>query len=203
MNLQELIEATDVKDIKIEKKTYKKGESVHSPSDICEGLFMVDSGVLRVFIISPEGREITLYRLGKGELCLFSASCAFNAVSFDIFIEAADNCILERLSVGSYQKIKDHPLVAATVNETFAQRMQSVIGLVNDILWNSMDTRILNYLRSESELQKSKNLKITHETIANNLGTAREVVSRVLKYLEREGRLQLSRGEVTLLSDPD
>ena len=203
MNLTELIEKTGVRDINIEKKTYKKGESVHSPSDICEGLFMVESGVLRVFIISPEGREITLYRLGKGELCLFSASCAFNAVSFDIFIEAADDCVLERLPVGSYQKIKEHPLVAKTVNDTFARRMQSVIGLINDILWNSMDSRILNYLRSESEIQNSRILKITHETIANNLGTAREVVSRVLKYLEREGYLKLSRGELTLLSYPD
>ena len=164
---------------------------------------MVESGVLRVFIISPEGREITLYRLGKGELCLFSASCAFNAVSFDIFIEAADDCVLERLPVGSYQKIKEHPLVAKTVNDTFARRIQSVIGLINDILWNSMDSRILNYLRSESEIQNSRILKITHETIANNLGTAREVVSRVLKYLEREGYLKLSRGELTLLSYPD
>ena len=198
MNLRELLDKAGIKGIDTEIKRFAKGESVHSPSDVCEGLFWIKSGALRVFIISPEGREITIYRLDEGELCLFSASCVFNNASFDIYIEAAVDSELERLSAGNYKKIKDNPVIASYVNDSFAQRMSSVLELVNDILWNSMDTRIMNYLKSESELEGSESLKLTHETIANNLGTAREVVSRVLKYLEREGKVKLSRGRITI-----
>lgn len=190
-----------IENIPIEVRTYEKGVLLHSPLDACEGLFFVNSGCLRVYILSPEGREVTLYRLQEGELCLFSASCVFQNINFDIYIEAEIGSTIEVISIAEYRKLQDNPAFVNYVNDIMARRMNQILQLLNDILWNRMDQRILNYLKEEAQIQESRELTITHERIANHLGTAREVVSRVLKYLETNQQLVLKRGKIQLLDE--
>lgn len=190
-----------IENIPIEVRTYEKGVLLHSPLDACEGLFFVNSGCLRVYILSPEGREVTLYRLQEGELCLFSASCVFQNINFDIYIEAEIESTIEVISIAEYRKLQDNPAFVNYVNDIMARRMNQILQLLNDILWNRMDQRILNYLKEEAQIQESRELTITHERIANHLGTAREVVSRVLKYLETNQQLVLKRGKIQLLDE--
>lgn len=190
-----------IENIPIEVRTYEKGVLLHSPLDACEGLFFVNSGCLRVYILSPEGREVTLYRLQEGELCLFSASCVFQNINFDIYIEAEIESMIEVISIAEYRKLQDNPAFVNYVNDIMARRMNQILQLLNDILWNRMDQRILNYLKEEAQIQESRELTITHERIANHLGTAREVVSRVLKYLETNQQLVLKRGKIQLLDE--
>ena len=190
-----------IENIPIEVRTYEKGVLLHSPLDACEGLFFVNSGCLRVYILSPEGREVTLYRLQEGELCLFSASCVFQNINFDIYIEAEIESTIEVISIAEYRKLQDNPAFVNYVNDIMARRMNQILQLLNDILWNRMDQRILKYLKEEAQIQESRELTITHERIANHLGTAREVVSRVLKYLETNQQLVLKRGKIQLLDE--
>ena len=144
---------------------------------------------------------MTLYRLQEGELCLFSASCVFQNINFDIYIEAEIESTIEVISIAEYRKLQDNPAFVNYVNDIMARRMNQILQLLNDILWNRMDQRILNYLKEEAQIQESRELTITHERIANHLGTAREVVSRVLKYLETNQQLVLKRGKIQLLDE--
>ena len=116
-------------------------------------------------------------------------------------IEAEIESTIEVISIAEYRKLQDNPAFVNYVNDIMARRMNQILQLLNDILWNRMDQRILNYLKEEAQIQESRELTITHERIANHLGTAREVVSRVLKYLETNQQLVLKRGKIQLLDE--
>lgn len=193
--LLEFLKESEIKEANITSRKYQKGQIIHSPIDSCDGLFMVNTGILRVYINSSEGREVTLYRLKPGELCLFSAACIFKNISFDLYISADTDCTLEVLPISEYKAMENLSL-SKRIDEIMAARMSAVISLVNDILWQSMDKRIMDFLKEEALNQASSEIAITHEQIASHLGTAREVVSRTLKYLESEGLVELARGKI-------
>lgn len=183
-------------------RTFFKGEILHRSSEECTGLILVRSGQLRAYTVSPEGKEITLYRLLDGDICLFSASCIINSISFDITLSAEKDTAVTVVAADVYKRImkKSAPLSNFT-NEIMASRFSDVMWLVEQIMWKSFDKRLAEFLMEESNIEDSLTLKITHETIGNHLGSPREVVTRMLKYFAGEGLVSLSRGTVTL-SDP-
>lgn len=178
----------------------KKGTVIHNGNADCTGLLLVKSGQLRAYILSDEGREITIYRLFDQDICLFSASCMLRSAQFDITIEAEKDTDLWVIPPEVYRGVMEASAPAANyTNEIMAARFSEVMWLVEQILWKSMDRRVASFLLEETAIEGTNRLSITHETIARHLGTHREVVTRMLRYFQDEGMVRLSRGTVELL----
>ena len=175
-----------------------KGTLIHSGMD-CTGLLLVGSGQLRAYILSEDGREITLYRLFERDMCLFSASCMMNSLQFDITIEAEKDSVFWVIPAEVYKELMaKSTVVAGYTNELMASRFSDVMWLMEQVLWKSFDKRLARFLLDESALENTSVLKITHEMIGNHLGNPREVVTRMLKYFQNEGMVHLSRGTVVI-----
>lgn len=184
------------------ERSVKKGAVVHNGSVDCTGLLLVKSGQLRAYILSDEGREVTVYRLFDRDLCLFSASCMLKSVQFDITIEAEKDTELWLIPTEIYKQVMEESAPAANyTNEIMAARFSEVMWLIEQIMWKSLDKRVAGFLLEESSIEDTKLLKLTHETIANHLGTHREVVTRMLRYFQSEGMVKLSRGVVEILDE--
>ena len=176
-------------------KTIAKGTIIHNGSMDCMGLLLVKSGQLRAYIISDEGREITIYRLFNRDMCLFSASCMMRSIQFDVTIEAEKDTELWIIPSEIYQNIMSESApVANYTNELMATRFSDVMWLMEQIMWKSLDKRVAAFLLEETSIEGSDRLKITHEYIANHLGSHREVITRILHYFQNEGMVKLSRG---------
>lgn len=182
-------------------RTVKKGSALHSSMD-CTGLLLIRQGQLRAYILSDEGREITLYRLFDRDICLFSASCMMKSIQFEVIIQAEKDTELWIVPAEIYQSIMQEsaPLSNFT-NEIMASRFSEVMWLMEQIMWKSFDKRLAAFLLEESALEETSILKITHEAIANHLGTAREVVTRMLRYFQSEGMVKLARGTVEICEE--
>ena len=179
----------------------KKGAVLHSGAD-CTGLLLVESGQLRAYILSEEGREVTVYRLFDRDICLFSASCMLRSAQFDITIEAERDTGLWVIPAEVYRGVMEESAPAANyTNEVMAARFSEVMWLVEQVLWRSMDKRVAAFLLDEAAIEGTARLSITHEAIARHLGTHREVVTRMLRYFQGEGLVSLSRGTVELLDE--
>lgn len=180
-------------------RTIKKGAVIHDGSDDCAGLLFIKSGQLRAYILSEEGREITIYRLFDMDLCLFSASCVMRSIQFEVTIQAEKDTDLWIIPAESYKQIMEESVsVANYTNEIMASRFSEVMWLMEQIIWKSMDKRVAAFLLEESVIEGTSLLKITHETIARHLGTHREVITRMLRYFQSEGAVSLSRGMVKI-----
>lgn len=180
-------------------RNVKKGDVIHDGSTYCTGLLLVRSGQLRAYILSDEGREITIYRLFDRDMCLFSASCIMHSIQFDVTIEAEKDTTLWIIPADTYKSIMEESApVANYTNELMASRFSDVMWLMEQVMWKSLDKRVAAFLLKEAAIEGTDALKITHETIANHLGTHREVVTRMLRYFQNEGMVKLSRGMVTI-----
>lgn len=179
-----------------------KGTVIHNGSMDCTGLLLVKSGQLRAYILSDEGREITIYRLFDRDMCLFSASCIMRSIQFEITIEAEKDTELWVIPADVYKSIMEKSApVSNYTNELMATRFSDVMWLIEQILWKSLDKRVAAFLLEEASIEGTNELKITHETIANHLGSHREVITRMLRYFQGEEMVRLSRGIVTILDE--
>ena len=184
------------------RRRIEAGTVIHNGSADCAGLLLVESGRLRAYILSDGGREITLYRLFDRDICLFSASCMLRSLQFDVTIQAEKDTELWVIPTEIYQRImaQSAPLSNYT-NEIMAARFSEVMWLLEQVMWKNMDRRVAGFLLEEAAIEGGNRLSITHEAIANHLGTHREVVTRMLRYLQGEGLVKLSRGAVELLDE--
>ena len=182
-----------------EKASFKAGTTIHNGSMDCLGLLLIESGQLRVYARSSAGREFTLYRLFDRDICLFSASCVMPNIQFDVTIEAEKDCSLWILPSCLFKDLMEESAVVANYcNQLISSRFSEVMWLMEQIMWKSFDKRLATFLLEESNLEDSPCLKITHEKIANHLGTAREVVTRMLRYFQNEGMVKLTRGAIEI-----
>ena len=180
--------------------TYEKDALIHNGSNDCLGLILIKNGQLRAFITSEEGREITIYRLFDRDMCLFSASCMMNNIQFDVVITAEKDTEVWVIPTDVYKKIMEQSATVANyTNQLMASKFTDVMWLIEQIMWKSMDSRLAAFLLEESSLADSMVLHMTHEKIASHLGTAREVVTRMLKYFQSEGVVMLTRGTIEIL----
>lgn len=185
------------------KRLIPKGAVIHSGSLDCTGLLLIEQGQLRAYILSDDGREITLYRLLERDICLFSASCIMRSIQFEINIRAERDTELWVIPPEVYKQLMESsaPLANFT-NELMAGRFSEVMWLLEQILWKRFDQRLAGFLLEESALEGSRELKLTHEAIGSHMGNPREVVTRMLRYFQGEGLVRLSRGTVEII-DPD
>ncbi|MBO5110374.1 MAG: Crp/Fnr family transcriptional regulator [Clostridia bacterium] len=180
---------------------YKGGQTVHDSSE-CSGVILVRSGCLRLYILSEDGKSITLYRLFPGDMCMLSASCVIQAITFDVFVdaEADSECVViagPAFATLSEQN-KDVKIFAL---ETAVSRFSDVMWVMQQVLFMSMDKRLAIFLLDESAKSGSDTVKLTHEQIAKYMGSAREVVSRMMKYFVSEGIVSASRADGIKLLD--
>ena len=181
-------------------RTVKRGTVIHSGNMDCTGLLLIRQGQVRAYILSDEGREITLYRLFERDICLFSASCLMRSIQFEVMIQAEKDTELWVVPADVYQGILEESAPAANyTNELMASRFSEVMWLMEQVMWKSLDKRVAAFLLEESAIEGTSQLNITHEAIANHLGSHREVITRMLRYFQDEGMVKLSRGMVSLL----
>lgn len=178
---------------------YEKGSTIHSGSDDCIGLLVVKSGQIRVYTLSDEGKELTLYRLLPHDMCLFSASCVMPSIQFDVMVSAElDSSVYVVPAKGYKTLMEQSAAVANYTNELMASHFSEVMWLMDQILNKRMDSRLAAFLLEESRLNSDTVLKITHERIAGHLGSIREVITRILRYFQEEGLVRLGRGSIRL-----
>ena len=181
------------------ERRISKGTVIHNGSMDCTGLLLVKSGQLRAYILSDEGREITIYRLFDRDMCLFSASCIMRSIQFEVTIETEKNTELWIIPAEIYQSIMEESApVSNYTNELMATRFSDVMWLMEQVMWKSLDKRVAAFLLEEMSIEGTEQLKITHETVANHLGSHREVITRMLRYFQNEGMVRLSRGMIEI-----
>ena len=181
------------------ERKVSKGTVIHNGNMDCTGLLLVKSGQLRAYILSDEGREITIYRLFERDMCLFSASCIMRSIQFEVTIEAEKDTELWVIAAETYQGIMEESApVSNYTNELMSSRFSDVMWLMEQIMWKSLDKRVAAFLLEEASIEGANRLKITHETIANHLGSHREVITRMLRYFQNEGMVKLSRGTIEI-----
>ena len=177
-----------------------QGTVIHNGATDCIGLILVRSGQLRAFMTSSEGREITLYRLFERDICALTASCMMSSIQFEITMVAEKDTEYWVIPPYFYRSLMDHSLAVANyTNEIMATRLTDVMWLMEQVMWKSFDKRLAHFLLEEAAIEHTSVLKITHEIIASHLGSAREVVTRMLKYFQNEGMVKLTRGTIEIL----
>ena len=181
----------------------KAGTVLHDGSANCLGMLLVRSGQLRAYMLSEEGREITICRFFDMDICLFSASCVMPNMQFDIFIEAEKDSEVYIIPACLFQNLMDESIfVANYARNLITNHFSELMWLMEQIMWKRFDVRLAEFLLEECVLEDTYSLKITHEKIANHMGTAREVVTRILRYFQSEGMVRLTRGTVDI-TDPE
>ena len=158
-------------------RRYEKGALIHDGGSECLGLVLVLSGELRTYLLSDEGREVTLFRLYAGDLCVLSASCVISQITFDTQMTA--------------QRDTEVLIISAA-------RFSDVMWAMQQLLFKGLDRRLAGFLLSEAERTGSDTIRMTHEQIAQHISSAREAVARMLKQFSEEGLVELKRGAITL-----
>jgi len=179
---------------------YDKGANIHGNSGNCTGAILVKSGMLRAYMLSDEGKEITLYRLYPGDICMLSASCVIQSITFDVFVDAEAKSEVYIINSGAFAKLaEENVYVENFALKTATERFSEVMWAMQQILFMSFDRRLAVFLLDELAKEGGDTIKLTQEQIAKYIGSAREVVSRMLKYFSTEGLVEVARGGVKLL----
>lgn len=180
---------------------YKKGENIHGGKSDCTGILLVKSGELRTYILSEDGKEITLFRFYKGDICVLSASCMLANITFDVFIDAEKDSEILLINADVFQDICNKNIYAENFSyKKTAGRFSDVMLAMQQILFMSFDKRLASFLLNELSKTDNDLISLTHEQIAKYIGSAREVVSRTLKEFEKEGLIELYRGKVKVIN---
>ena len=175
--------------------SFKRGTNIHDGNE-CTGVILVKSGSLRLYLLSEDGKEITLYRLFPGDICILSASCVLNTITFDVFIDSEEDSECVIVGGCAYEELSARvPEVKIFALETAVSRFSDVMWVMQQILFMSMDKRLAIFLLDEVSKSGGDTVRLTHEQIAKYMGSAREVVSRMLKYFASEGIVSSSRSE--------
>ena len=184
------------------RRSIKKGTVIHESNADCAGLLLICSGQLRAYILSDEGREITIYRLFELDICLISASCILNSIQFEITIEAEKDMEVWVMPPEVFKGLMEESAPMANyTSELMGSRLSEVVWLIEQVMWKSMDKRVAAFLLDEAAIEGTNELKITHETIAKHLGSHREVITRMLRYFQGEGMVRLTRGAVEITDE--
>ena len=183
----------------IEFRQIKKDTHIHDSSADCLGLVAVRSGQLRAYILSEDGREITISRLTQYDVSLLSASCVMPDMQFNVMIEAEKDSEFWSIPACMFKNLVDESLAVSNYSRNLLSgNFSELMWLMEQIMWKSFDKRLAAFLLEEIQLEESDTLRMTHEKIANHMGTAREVVTRMLRYFQNEGMVQLTRGAIEI-----
>ena len=178
---------------------FPKGTNIHDGNE-CTGVIIVKSGSLRLYLLSEDGKEITLRRLFPGELCVLSASCVFDTINFDIFVDSEENSECAVIGGCAYEDLaRRMPDVKIFTLESALATFSDIMWVMQQILFMSMDKRLAIFLMEELQHGQADVVAMTHEQIAKHLGSAREVVTRLLRHFANDGIVEVSRKGITIM----
>ncbi|MFV0352084.1 MAG: Crp/Fnr family transcriptional regulator [Oscillospiraceae bacterium] len=178
---------------------YSAGTFLRGSDSPCVGVLLVKKGVLRAYLLSDEGREITLYRMREGEICVLSAACVLDFFTFNTHIAAEEDCEVLLLSLPFFTSLMEQNIYAECFSyKMAADRFSDIMWAMQQVLFLSLDKRLAGFLLQKSKREQGA-LKLTHEQIARDIGSTREVVTRMLKYFADEGVVKLSRGKIDIV----
>jgi len=180
------------------KIRFNSGHIICNSESFCNQLLIVENGNLRVYKSSPDGRACTLYQVSSGECCCLTISSILNNTKFPAIIEAENDVLAYKVSANQVRKwLREHKNWQKYIFKLLTQKVTQLANLADNLVFNNMDSRISNLL---CRRQKEKRVVYaTHQSIANEVGTSREVVSRSLKLLELKGYIKLKRGQVEII----
>ncbi|EKB59615.1 Crp/Fnr family transcriptional regulator [Bergeyella zoohelcum] len=182
------------------KKEYKAGEVILSENAYIRSIPIVIKGTLKVIRTEEDGREILLYYIKAGESCIMSFLGGLHNETSKVKAEVEENAEILFLPIEKVSLfIKEHPEWLDYIFRLYHKRFEELLEIINAIAFKKVDERMLTLLHKKAELLGNKTLHITHEQLANELGTARVVVSRLLKQLEEIGKVKLGRNKITLV----
>ncbi len=180
--------------------SFDKETLIHRVDQKCAGVLLILSGQIRAYILSEDGREVTLYRLSQGDNCVLSASCVLDAIAFDILIEAVEDTEVILIPLSYFKQLMEQNVyVELFTYRSSTERFSDVMWTMQQILFMKADQRLAIFLWDEILKRKDNTIYYTHDQIARYMGSAREVVSRTLKYFSEEGIVKLSRGKITVI----
>ena len=178
----------------------KKGQPICSQGSGCEHLALILNGSARVYKLGENGREITLYRIGTGKSCILTASCIVSHNPFPAYAICEEDLDVVLIPAGALHRwIAESSAWRDYVFGLVAQRMADIISLVEEVVFSRVDRRIASYLLKRHLANNQPIIQATHQEIASDLGTSREVVSRILKDFEVKNLIKVSRGSIELL----
>ncbi|NLP26954.1 MAG: Crp/Fnr family transcriptional regulator [Clostridiales bacterium] len=181
-------------------KIYKSGENIFNGDVNCIGVLIVRSGQIRTFMLSEEGREVTLFRLMQGELCILSASCVLKNITFNVNIDVVEDSEIIVIRSKEFSRLMEENIyIENFFSKVIADRFSKTMWVMEQVLFMKFDKRLALFLINESEELNSNIISITHEQIAKYTSSAREVVSRMLKYFEKENIIKMSRGKIKIV----
>lgn len=172
---------------------FEKEQAVHNNTE-CSGIYIVKSGKLRLYMVSEEGKEVTLYRLSQGDICMLSASCVLQSITFDVYVDAEVPSECYRINGMAFRTVSERvPEVKNFALEAAVQRFSDVMWIMQQVVFMSMDKRLAIFLLDEIAENGTDMVTMTHEQIARHLGSAREVVTRMLKHFSADGWIEVTR----------
>ena len=184
-------------------RTYTPGQVIFNAAEDCLGMIQVLWGRIRAYMLSEEGREVTLYRLGRGDCCVLSASCVIRQITFETQMVAESTCQVLVVEAGTYGRLTEANMaVRCFTYELATERFSSVMWSMQQILFARIDQRLAAFLLAEYHRLDSPDIHLTHEQIAQQISSAREVVARMLKRFAADGLVEVHRGYVHLADIP-
>ena len=181
-------------------RLYKKGTPVYSSERECLGILFVMQGEMRTYLLSEEGREVTLFRIYPNDLCVLSASCVISQISFDTQMSAQKDTEALIIPPNIVLLLKEKNLsVRCFLYELATKRFSDVMWAMQQILFKRLDQRLALFLMQESQRLGTDTIHMTHEQIAQQISSAREAVARMLKQFSEDGLVELKRGAIRLL----
>lgn len=182
-------------------RLYKKGTRVYSSERECLGMLFVMQGEMRTYLLSEEGREVTLFRIYPNDLCVLSASCVISQISFDTQMSAQKDTEALMIPPNIVLLLKEKNLsVRCFLYELATKRFSDVMWAMQQILFKRLDQRLALFLMQESQRLGTDTIHMTHEQIAQQISSAREAVARMLKQFSEDGLVELKRGAIRLLN---
>lgn len=180
---------------------FSAGKAVKMGSCNCIGPLFVVHGILRVYLLSQDGREATIYRLRQNDACMLSASCVLSAITFDVQIDAETDCDLIIIPTSLFSDLMSHNLyVENYVYRSSTEHLSDLIQAVERMFFLTLRQRVAAFLIDESSSTGSDHVTLTQEQLAKAIGSAREAVSRILKQLSANGSIEVSRGGIRILN---
>nr|WP_294494499.1 Crp/Fnr family transcriptional regulator [uncultured Mediterraneibacter sp.] len=195
---------TDAQKKEIENNTTKniceKKTKLHFGGGECAGVQIVGEGRVRFFITSPGGGDITLFRLLDGDVSILSAACMLNGMDIELDMEMETDCVIYTIPKRVYRRLYDEcSAVKDYTMEMISEKFSDIMWLLNQFVFSNVASRTAGALLEHRVLEQGDELNITHETLAKDAGTAREVVTRILKQFQADELVRLTRGKITIL----
>lgn len=179
-------------------KFIPKGTFIYHEGDPCSSIAFIVKGVIRVSKTGTSGREMTLYRVTRGESCILSISSTLSEIPYPATAFTEKDSVALLVSVSQFQKwLATNLILQNFIYKLLSTRLLSVLTIIDDVVFRKMDERVIELLLKKNN--ESNQIEMTHEEISMELGTAREVVSRIMKLLEKEGLVELSRGKILIV----